>query len=62
MLFFSKSNEKSLLRLLTRARFNTEINNFGKQNRLLKCVYKHCKICSLYIAERHSFIMSNNMR
>ena len=50
-----------LLRLLTRARFNTEINAFGQQKGLFKCIDKRCKICSLYIVEGHSFIMSNNM-
>ena len=51
-----------MLQLLTRARFNTENNAFGQQNGLFKCKVKLCKICSLYMVESHSFIMSNNMR
>ena len=47
---------------MTRARFNTEINAFQQQNGLFKCIDKRCKICSLYILEGHSLIMSNNMR
>ena len=58
----SQKQCKNLLRLLTRARFNTEINAFGQQNGLFKCMDKRSKICSLYIVEGHSFIMSNNMR
>ena len=38
------------------------INAFGQQNGHFKCIDKRCKICSLYIIEGHSFIMSNNMR
>ena len=53
---------KNLLPLLTRARFNTEINAFQQQNRLFKCTDKRCKICSLYMVEGHSFIMSNNIK
>ena len=51
-----------MLRLWTQARFNTEINAFGHQNGLFKCLDKCCKICSLYIVEGHSFFISNNMR
>ena len=53
---------KNLPRLLTRARFNAEINAFRQQNGIFKCIDKRCKICWLYIVEGHSFIMSNNMR
>ena len=60
--FLSQKQPKNLLQLLTRARFNTEINAFRQQNGFFKCIYKRCKICSLYITERHSFIMLNNMR
>ena len=58
----SKKQPKKLLQLLNQARFNTDINNFGQQSRYFKCVDKRCKICSLYIVEGHSFVMSNNMR
>ena len=58
----SQKQPKNLLRLSTRARFSTEINAFQQQNGLFKCIDKHCKICSLYIVEGYSFIMSNNMR
>ena len=34
----------------------------NNKNGLFKCIDKCCKICSLYIAEGHSFLMSNNMR
>ena len=51
-----------MLQLLTRARFNTGINASQQRSGLFKCIDKRCKICSLYIAERHSFIMSNNLR
>ena len=58
----SQKQPKNLLRLLTRAGFNTEINAFQKQNSLFKYIDKRCKIYSLYIVEGHSFIMPNNMR
>ena len=53
---------KNLLRLLTRERFNTEINAFQQQSGLFKCIHKRYEICSLYIVEGHSFIMPNNMK
>ena len=58
----SQKQPKNLFRLLTRARFNTEINAFGQQNGLFKCIDNVCKICSLYVVEGESLIMSNNMR
>ena len=58
----SQKQPKNLLQLSTRARLNTEINAFRQQNGFFKCICKRCKICSLYITERHSFIMLNNMR
>ena len=58
----SQKQPENLLRLLTQARFSTEINAFGQQNVLFKSIDKCCKICSLCIVEGHSFIMSNNMR
>lgn len=58
----SQKQPQKLLQLLTQARFNTEINAFGQQNGLFKCKVKRCKICSLYMVESHSFIMSSNMR
>ena len=59
---FLEKQPKNLLWLLNRAKFNTEINIFGQQNGLFKCIDKDWKIFSLYIAEGHSFIMSNNVR
>ena len=62
MTFLSLKQPKNLLRLLTRARFNTKIYAFGQQNGLFKCTENSSKIYSLHIAEGHSCIMSNNMR
>ena len=42
---------KNILQLLTRARFNTEMNHFGHQNGLFKSADKCCKISSLYSVE-----------
>ena len=52
----------NLFWLLTQARFNTEINAFQQENGLFKFISKRCEVCSLYIVEGNSFIMSNNMR
>ena len=54
----SQKQPKNLLRLLTRTRFNTEINAFQQQNTLFKCIEERCKIYSLYIVEGHSFYLS----
>ena len=58
----SQRQPKNVFWLLNWARFNTEINNFGQQNRLFECVNKRYKICSLCIVDGHSLIMSYNMR
>ena len=58
----SQKQPKTLLRLLTRARFNIEINAFAKQNGLFKCIDNRCKLYLLYIAEGNDFVMSTNMR
>ena len=43
--------------IINRSKINTEINAFEQQNGLFKCIDKHCKFCSLYIVEGHSFNM-----
>ena len=58
----SQKQPRNLLRLLTRARFNAEINAFQQQTGLFQCIDERCKICSLYIVEGHIFIMLNNVR
>ena len=55
----SQKQPKNLLRLLARAKFSIEINAFGQQNGFFKCIDI---VCSLYIVQGDSFIMSNNMR
>ena len=52
----------NLLRLLSKARFNTDTNNFIQLKGLFKCTDKRCKICLLYVNEGNSFVMSNNMK
>ena len=47
--------------MLSKARFNTDPNNFIQPKGLSKCTDKPCKICSLYVNEDNSFDMSNNM-
>ena len=49
---------KNILQLLTRVRFNTEINHFGHQNGLFKSADKCCKISSLYSVEMGTVITS----
>ena len=58
----SQKQPKTLLRLLTRAKFNIEINAFAQQNGLFKCIDNRCKLYLLYIAEGNDFVMSTNMR
>ena len=53
---------KNLIRLLSKARFNTDTNNLIQPKELFKCIDKRCKVCSLYVNEDNSFVMSNNMR
>ena len=48
--------------MLSKARFNTDTNNFVQLKGLFKCTDKPCKICLLYVNEGNSFVMSNNMR
>ena len=57
----SQKQPKNVLQLLSQARFKTELNAFQQQNGFFKCIDKRCKICSVYIVEGDSFIMSNNM-
>ena len=42
---FKKKQPKNLLRLLTRARFSTDVNAFGQKNGFFICLDKRCKIC-----------------
>ena len=58
----AQKQPKSLLRLLSKAIFNTDTNNFIQPKGLFKCTDKRCKIYSLYVNEDNSFVMSNNMR
>ena len=61
-IFLVLNQPKHLLRLLSKARFNTDTNNFIQLKGLFKCTDKRCKICLLYVNEGNSFVMSNNMR
>ena len=58
----AQEQPKNLPRLLSKARFNTDFNNFIQLKGLCKCTDKHCKICLLYVNEGNRFVMSNNMR
>ena len=58
----ASKDPKNLLRFLSKAKFNTDTNNFIQPKGLFKCTDKHCKICSLYVNQDNSLIMSNNMR
>ena len=51
---------KNLLRLSSKARFNTGTNNFIQLKGLFKCAGKRCKICSLCVGKDNSFVVSNN--
>ena len=57
----AQNQPKNLLRLLSKARFNTDTNNFIQPKGLFKCTDKGCKICSLYVSEDNSLVISNNM-
>ena len=48
--------------MLSKARLNTDTNNFIQLKELFKCTDKRFKICLLYVNEGNSFVMSNNMR
>ena len=61
-IILAQKQPKNLLRLLSKARFNTDTNNFIQLKGLFKCTDKRCKICLLYVNEGNSFVMSNNMR
>ena len=50
-----KKSQSSFIYVVTQGTINL-------LNGIFKCIDKHCKICSLYIVEGHSFIMSYNMR
>ena len=51
-----------MLCLLSKARFNTDTKNCIQAKGLFRCTDKHCNICSLYVNEENSFVLSNNMR
>ena len=48
--------------MLSKARLNTDTNNFIQPKRLFKCTDKRLKICLLHVNEDISFVMSINMR
>ena len=56
-IILAQKQPKNLLRLLSKARFNTDANNFIQPKGLFKCTDKHCKICSFYINEGNSFVV-----
>ena len=58
----ASKDPKNLLRFWSKAKFNTDTNNFIQPKGLFKRTDKHCKICSLYVNQDNSLIMSNNMR
>ena len=58
----AQKQPKNSLRLLSKARFYTDSNNFIQPKGLLKCTDKRCKICLLSVNKVSSFVMSNNMR
>ena len=61
-IILAQKQPKNLLRLLSKARFNTDTNNFIQLKGLFKCTDKRFKICLLYLNEGNSFVMSNIMR
>ena len=61
-IIFAQKQPRNLLRLLPKGRFDTYTNNFIQPKGLFKCTDKRCKICSLYVNEDNSFVMSSNMR
>ena len=50
----AQKQPKNLLRLLSKARFNTDTNNFIQLKRLSKCTDKRYKFCLLYVNEGNS--------
>ena len=58
----AQKQPNNLLRLLSKARFNTDTSNFIQLKGLFKCTDKRCKICLFYGNEGNSFVMSINMR
>ena len=60
-IILAEKQPKNLLRLLCKPRLNTDTNNFIQPKGLFICKKKRCKICSFYVNEDNSFIMSNNM-
>ena len=61
-IILAQKQPKNLLRLLSKAIFNTDINNFIQLKGLLKRTDKRWKNCLLYVNEDNSFVMFNNMR
>ena len=53
----AQGQQKNLLRLLPKAQFNTDTNNFIQPKGLFKCTNKRCKICSLHVNEGNSFVV-----
>ena len=61
-IILAQKRPKNFLRLLSKARLNTESNNFIQIKGLFKFTDTHCKICLLDVNEGNSFVMSNNLR
>ena len=58
-IILAQKQPKNLLRLLSKARFNTDINNVIQLKALFKCTDKRWTICVLYVNKGNSF---NNLR
>ena len=58
----AQKQPKNLPHLLSKARFNTDFNNFIQLKGLCKCTDKRCKIYLLYVNEGNRFVMSKDMR
>ena len=50
-IILAQKQPKNLLRLLSKARFNTDTNSFLQLKGLFKCTDKHCKVCLLDVNE-----------
>ena len=55
-IILAQKQAKKLLHLLSKARLNTDTNNFIQPKVLFKCADKRCKICSLYISEDNNYV------
>ena len=55
----AQKQPNNLLRLLSKARFNTDTSNFIQLKGLFKCTDKRCKICLFYGNEMGSSFTCN---